>query len=165
MSMLAELIAAGTPAPIRTQYPTRQHPDCIHPRKQVQCPRCHDWSDLTHNSFCTGCLIKLAYIEVEQPAPATVATPEPVAEEAAALVEVATGQEEVPATTEPQPRPVVLHSEYYTVVSGQYELTCQSKNALAVDCTCPSRVKRGRLVGKACKHMMAHNATLKLVAA
>lgn len=54
----------GTPAPIRTEYATRQHPDCMHPRREVQCPKCHDWSDLTHNAYCTGCLISLAYVEV-----------------------------------------------------------------------------------------------------
>lgn len=54
----------GQPAPIRTPYPTRQHPDCVHPRREVQCPKCLDWSDLTHNSYCTSCLVRLAYVEV-----------------------------------------------------------------------------------------------------
>lgn len=47
----------GTPTPISTSYETRQHPDCTHPRKQVQCPHCSEWQDLTYNSYChTGAI-------------------------------------------------------------------------------------------------------------
>lgn len=52
----------GTPAPIRTEYATRQHPDCMHPRLLVQCPTCRDWQDLTHNAYCHTCAIWLVSV-------------------------------------------------------------------------------------------------------
>lgn len=250
MSMLAELIAAGTPAPIRTDYATRWNADkcCV----DVQCPRCFTWYRKTHNANCPYCCIDLAYVVVPapaQPAPATVATPELVeqpvtscyestpeqvatVEQVQTVEQVAAGidhyksvcqawdfefdepyvapNEELSAETlaliaadttvrtldaplaldmppvwmQPEhateAEPVATYpgqcddcpgrshalccwntEDYYMVASGKYELTCQRKNSLAVDCTCGDRVNRGRKAGRACKHMMAHNTAPK----
>lgn len=163
MSLL-ELL--GTPAPIRTEYATRQHPDCTHPRKQVQCPRCHDWQDLTHNAHCTGCLIDLAYVIVptpQQAAPAVVVTEEP------AVIETAEPVASV-AATEPAPlKPLKPEQKQYfvtwatssTAASKKYALLCSRTSGLAVNCSCPDRVHRGRAAGRCCKHMRDHNAMLQ----
>lgn len=41
--------------------------------------------------------------------------------------------------------------------SKSYYLVIQKHNNLAIDCSCPHRVHRGRKCGRACKHMMARN--------
>lgn len=50
---------------------------------------------------------------------------------------------------------------YFAARSGKYVLLHQRSDGLAVGCSCPSRVKKLRYHGVACKHMTAHNNMLK----
>ena len=159
MTSLLELY--GLPPVIRTKYPTRQDPDRLTPARQVMCPKCKQWQALAHNSFCTGCLIKLSSVEVEQPAPVEVATPEPVASiEASETVTEADEQEALIAELAFEADVEVDRERYFAARSGKYVLLHLRDSGMAVGCSCPSRVKKLRFQGKACKHMTAHNNML-----
>ena len=103
-----------------------------------------------------------------QPVLAVVATPEPATPVVA--VPVASIETSAPAVDEQdaliaelafEADAVVDRERHVAIRSGKYVLWCRRDSLMAVDCSCPSRVKRNRLAGKACKHQMSHNATLK----
>lgn len=168
VSRLAALY--GAPTPIRTSNVTRFNPEYF--RAEVKCPTCGVWQRKEHNSFCYYCNIWL----VEQPAPATAVTPEPARLEqvqevtTAELVVVAENATE--ATPEPDEQDVLIaklafeagaevdRERYFAARSGKYVLLHQRADGLAVNCSCPDRVKKGRFQGRACKHMTAHNTML-----
>lgn len=152
--------------------PVRRDPDC--PRRlQIQTPcKCRSWEVLFWHEYagiyepvhCTGCVIGLYDI---QPAPAVVET-EPAAVEVAEPV--ASIETSAPAVDEQDALIAELAFEadaeidrerHVAIRSGKYVLWCRCDSMMAVDCSCPSRVKRNRLAGKACKHQMSHNATLQ----
>lgn len=143
----------------------RQDLDCPR-RREWQCPRCHSWMPMHYNInlqqyepvHCTGCVIGLYDI---QPAPAVVATPEPAVEAASIETSAPDEQDALIAELAFEADAVVDRERYFAARSGKYVLLHQRVDGLAVNCSCPSRVKRLRFQGKACKHMTAHNAMIK----
>jgi hypothetical protein len=69
---------------------------------------------------------------------------------------------------EPAPlKPVSPEQKAYFVTwvrddnqKAKYALLHRKSDGLAVNCSCPDRVHRGRKNGKCCKHMAAHNAMI-----